>query len=146
MLKTILLAYDGSDHADNALALACDMAKTYGATLHVAHTPQKDSPPIVFGPFVSGLGDPPSQDRIREAGEKMADKVRDAAKALGIEISEVHLGKSDPADFILKTAHEIDADLIVLGRRGLGSVRSLALGSISQAVAHGATCACMTVV
>ena len=146
MFKTILLAYDGSDHAQHALELACDMAKTHGAALHVVHTPQHDSPPIVFGPYVSGLGTPPSQKKINEAGEKMVEKARADAKALGVDLAGVHIGKTQPAEFILKTADATHADLIILGRRGLGPVKSIALGSVSQAVAHGAKTACMTVV
>lgn len=146
MFKTILLAYDGSDHAESALAMAADLVKTHGAALHLVHTPEVDTPPIVIGSYVSLLEHPPTQEQINEAGQHIADKATAAVQALGVEMAGVHLGAGAPAAFILETAEKVDADLIVLGRRGLGSIGALALGSVSQAVAHGATCACLTVI
>ena len=55
----------------------------------------------------------------------------------------VHEG--DPASAILAVAKEADADLIVMGRRGLGDLAGLLLGSVSQKVTHLAECACLTV-
>lgn len=146
MFKTILLAYDGSDHADNALAMAAELAAKMDAALHVVHTPQLDSPPIVLGAYVSQLETPPTQAQYDEVAEKMIARARDAAKAQGADITAAHTGRGDPAGKVLNTAKEIDADLIVLGRRGLGAVRSITMGSVSNAVTHGATCACLTVV
>ncbi len=146
MFSTILVAYDGSDHADNALKLAAGLAKTHGAALHVVHTPQLDSPPIVLGAYVSQLDMPPSKEQYEEVGRKMIEKARQVAQAAGAGDIQGHIGRGAPADFILSTAKKIDADLIILGRRGLGAIRSIALGSVSNAVAHGAQCPCMTVI
>ena len=146
MFKTILLAYDGSDHAQNAMKAAATMAVEDNAELHVVHIPQVDTPPIVIGSFVSQIGTPPTKEEIEQAGKFIADQARSEAAALGMELADVHLGKGVPANVVLSTAEKIDADLIVMGRRGLGAVGSLALGSASQAVAHGAKCACLTVV
>ena len=146
MFKTILVAYDGSEHAQNALACAAELAKTQAAKLHLVHTPQLDTPPIVIGSYVSQLGKPPSKEEIAEAGSHIAKQATEEAKSKGMDLEQVHLSNGVPADFILATAKAIDADLIVLGRRGLGSLGSLVLGSVSQAVTHGTTCACLTVV
>lgn len=145
MFNTILLAYDGSDHAKNALKVAAGLAKTYGATLSVAHTPELDTPPIVIGSFVAPLDTPPSKDQIVKAGQVIVDQAKAEAEAEGVEISEVHLGGVAPAEVILAAAEKDDADLIVLGRRGLGTLGALALGSVSQSVTHRAKCACLTV-
>lgn len=146
MFNTILLAYDGSDHAQNALKTAAGLAKTHGAALHLVHTPQIDTPHIVVGAFVSQIEQPPTADQIEEAGKHITDKAVSEAKAEGVEVTEVHISNDSPAPFILATAEKTGADLIVLGRRGLGAVGALALGSVSQAVAHSAKCACLTVV
>ena len=53
MFKTILVAYDGSDHAEHALKTAAELAKTFSGKIHLAHCPQVDTPPIVIGSFVS---------------------------------------------------------------------------------------------
>lgn len=146
MFNTILLAYDGSDHAQNALKIAAGLAKTHGAALHIVHTPQIDSPRIVIGAFVSQIEHPPTAEQIEEAGKHITDKALSEAKAEGVDVSGVHISNDSPAPFILATAQGTGADLIVLGRRGLGAVGALALGSVSQAVAHNAKCACLTVV
>ncbi|MFK7836685.1 MAG: universal stress protein [Sulfitobacter sp.] len=146
MFKTILLAFDGSDHAQNALVIAAGLAKAHDAALHVVHCPQVDTPPIVIGSYVSLLETPPTPQQIAEAAQHIADKAAAEAKAEGVELAKVHLGTGAPAAFVLSTAEQLNADLIVLGRRGLGSLGALALGSVSQAVSHGAKCACLTVV
>jgi nucleotide-binding universal stress UspA family protein len=51
----------------------------------------------------------------------------------------LHLAKGDPADVIIETANKIDADLIVVGNRGMRGARR-ALGSVPNTVAHGANC------
>lgn len=146
MFKTILLAYDGSDHADNALSMAADLSVKYGAALHVVHTPQLDTPPIVMGAYVSQLETPPTQAQYDEVAAKMIDRAREGLQSRGAELAGAHTGRGDPAGMVLDTAKEVDADVIVMGRRGLGALRALALGSVSNAVAHGAKCACLTVV
>jgi len=145
MFNTILLAYDGSDHAENALRTAVALAKIHGASLHLVHVPQVDTPPIVIGAYVSAVDVPPTAAQIEEAGQKIMDQAKATATEAGLTLAGTHLGQGAPVDFILGKANDIDADLIVMGRRGLGSFRSLALGSVSLAVSHGATCACMTV-
>lgn len=146
MFNTILLAYDGSDHARNALNAAAELARVHGAKLHLVHTPQVDTPTIVVGAYVSQLDTPPTPEQIQQAGKHVTDQAINEAKALGVAIEEVHLGTGVPANVVLTHAKKIDADLIVMGRRGLGAIRALALGSVSQAIAHGAECACLTVV
>ncbi|MGB3243680.1 MAG: universal stress protein [Sulfitobacter sp.] len=145
MFSTILVAYDGSDHAKSALKVAADLAKIYGAKLHLTHTLQIDTPPIVVGALVAALEPVPTRAQIEKAGEQIIALARSEAKALGVEIDEVHLSAYEPARAILTTAEKIGADLIVLGRRGLGSIGSFALGSVSLSVSHGAKCACLTV-
>lgn len=146
MFKTILLAYDGSDHAQNALKTAAEVAKAFGAVLHVAHTPEVDTPPVVVEAFVDPVSRPPTDEEIAEAGQKIVAEAQHKAELIGVRIAQAHVGWGDPADFVLKTAKQIDADLIVMGRRGLGSLRALAFGSVSQSIAHHAKVPCLTVV
>lgn len=146
MFRTILLAYDGSDHAQSALKTAADLAKIHGADLHLVHTPQIDSPHIVVGAFARPLATPPTAAQIAEAGKHITDKALAEAREMGAEIKTVHISNDNPAPFILATAEKTGADLIVLGRRGLGAFGAMALGSVSLAVTHGAKTACLTVV
>lgn len=145
MYTRIVLAYDGSDHAQNALRDAVGLANAVGAELHLCHTPQIDTPPIVIGAYGVILEQPPTREQIEEAGGYIADKAKAEAEALGGAFASVRLGRGDPVRNVLDAADEIGADLIVMGRRGLGAIRSLALGSISQGVTHHAKCAVLTV-
>lgn len=146
MFKTILVSYDGSDHAKSALKVATGLAKAFDAELHLAHTPEIDTPAIIVGSFISELDRPPTEEEIGEASKKILDDAMDIVAAEGGKIVRTHAGGAVPAKHTLSIAEEINADLIVTGRRGVGAVRALALGSVSQAIAHGATCACLTVV
>lgn len=146
MFTKILLAYDGSDHAKRALSTAAAVAKAFGAELHLSHAPQIETPPIVVGSFVGALDIPPTDEQVAEAGEHIANEVAGLAEGLGVSLAGRHVGRGDAATYTLKVADEIGADLIVMGRRGLGAFGALALGSVSQDIAHGAKCACMTVV
>jgi len=53
--------------------------------------------------------------------------------------------KGDYAEEILNAAKEFDADMIVIGSRGLGLLKSTVLGSVSQKVLHHASCSVVTV-
>ncbi|MEL6586722.1 MAG: universal stress protein [Pseudomonadota bacterium] len=146
MFKTILCSYDGSDHAQRALATAAHLSNTLDARLHICHTPQRDIPPIVVGALIAPLAHPPSDAQMAEATRHLMADASARAKEMGGQQVVTHVGGTDPAKHALSLAKDINADLIVMGRRGLGTVGSLALGSVSQAISHGTRCACLTVV
>lgn len=87
----------------------------------------------------------PTHDELTQTGKKILDEAAAIAKENGrtVEI-DLHIG--DPVRQVLKAVKDNNGDLIVTGRRGLGSVASLFLGSTSQRIQHHAECACMTVV
>ena len=145
MFKKILLAYDGSDHAKNALKAAAEMKKAFGSELHLSHTPYLEEPPVVIGSFVAQLERAPTDEDYREAADRVALDAAERAAHAGVRFKEIHIGRGDAAENLLAVADAIDADLIVMGRRGVGAAQALVLGSVSQAVAHGARCACLTV-
>lgn len=148
MFNKIVVGIDGSDHAEKALRLACDIAKKYQSELCLVHTPQPDTVAFAMG-AVAGYHvatTMPSEAEVQEA----ADKIIDAGKAIvskaGCSVTRVHSERGDPADEIVKTAEDFGADLIVAGRRGLGFVSSLVQGSTTQRIGHEANCAVLTVV
>ncbi len=55
------------------------------------------------------------------------------------------IGAGDPASEVLTVLKNTSADLVVCGRRGLGNVSALVLGSTSAKIAHDADCAVLTV-
>ena len=64
----------------------------------------------------------------------------EAIKAIGLNVDIIEQ-VGQPGPLICQTAEEWDADLIVLGRRGLTAVKELMMGSVSNYVLHHAPCA-----
>lgn len=127
MFKTILLAYDGSDHAKRAARIAKMEAEAHGARLVVVH---------VYEPLPDYLGEPLLKRRL-----ELAESVLEEARALtGVPKEDALLLEGRPAEAILEAAIGEKADLIVMGTRGLGAIGSLFLGSQSQKVVAEAPC------
>lgn len=143
MFTSILVAVDGSEPAGRALIAACDIAKRYDAKLHLAHTPQIDTFSYAMGAGVVDI--PPTAEEIMAAGTQVLADAAAVAKSKGVTPATKTLGAGDPAKHVIETAKANGVDLIVTGRRGLGSLSSLVLGSTSQRIAHDAPCAILTV-
>ena len=143
MFEKIVVGVDGSEQSTSALVTACDIATKYGSKLYLVHSPELETTGIAVGSGAVEIK--PEPDVIAAAGEKVMTAAKDKATEAGCPPTQCVVGNENPAVEILKCAEEIDANLIVLGRRGLGSITSLLLGSVSQQVSHEAKCACMTV-
>lgn len=147
MFKTIIVGFDGSEHSENALRVACDLTHKYAADLHLVHTPQPQTTAFALG-AVAGYQELPTLPRMEEI-EAAAQETVKIAKAIAAEkdcrFASVNTDPGDPAKEITKLAQDIDANLIVTGRRGLGAVGALVQGSTSLAINRMATCACLSV-
>jgi nucleotide-binding universal stress UspA family protein len=62
----------------------------------------------------------------------------------GVEL-DTHAREGDPAEVIIEIANEQQADLIVVGSRGLTGIKRFLLGSVSNKVSHHAPCSVMIV-
>jgi nucleotide-binding universal stress UspA family protein len=84
-------------------------------------------------------------DRAAHEGAKQA--LAEALTLLeGIDAKvDTHTLEGDPASEILNFARKQNVDLIVIGSRGWGGVRSMLLGSVSDRVLHGAHCPVLVV-
>lgn len=147
MFKNIVVGIDGSDSAEHALRVACDMAQKYDSKIHLIHSPQPKTVAFAMGavPGYHAATTMPSPQEVEEAGNKILDAGKAVAKSCNIDITQAHLKNGDPADHITDYAETCGADLIVTGRRGLGNVGALLQGSTSQAINHQAKCACLSV-
>ncbi len=132
MFKNILLAFDGSTHAQKAARLAADLARQYQAALCVVHT---------YDPVPDYLGEPYLQEVISRRTEA-ADRVMEQVQALLGELPKVETEvlEGPAAEAILRVAQVRQVDLIVMGTRGLGQLSGLLLGSQSQKVVTHAQC------
>ncbi|MCP5080888.1 MAG: universal stress protein [Alphaproteobacteria bacterium] len=143
MFEKIVVGVNGSDQSMSALEIASDLATKYASKLYLVHSPELETTGIAVG--ASAVLIEPDPGVVAEAGERVMHAAKQKAAELGHEPTEYIVGNDDPAHEILKCTDKVGADLIVLGRRGLGGISSLLLGSVSQKVSHDAKCACLTV-
>lgn len=168
MIKTILTATDGSHHAVKALELASDLAGKYGAKLVILHVMGRGDVPteLVHMAEAEHVVDPPTPDAslpraaVGRAGSKYSGETRQihayigesilheaekVASSKGLKDIERVMAGGDAAHRILETAENKQADMIVIGSRGLSNLKSLLVGSVSHKVSHLATCTCVCV-
>ena len=143
IFKTILAAFDGSDHSVEALNVACDLARAYQAKLHIIHTPQLANDTMVVG--YATIPIPRTAEELEKAGEEVLDQARAAAAEHAIAEPTTAIKIGDPGRMIVEYATEQNVDLIVMGRRGLGQLGSLLVGSVTHKVSQLADCAVLTV-
>lgn len=127
--KLIIVPVDGSDGSARAAAFAGDLAAATKCPVQLLH---------VFAPTgneIVGMAQL-SKERIQEisqqAGKAAFAKAREAITAEGVKVEEVTVW-GEPREEIVAAAEAADG-LIVIGRRGLGKVKELLLGSVSDAV------------
>jgi nucleotide-binding universal stress UspA family protein len=140
-IRTILVAVDFSPHADRALETAVELAKVFGAKVHLLHCYQLNLGGI--SPY--GLAIPENFDRdVRIAAQRKLDEWGEKVKAEGVEV-EGHVSPMFPGMTIPSTAEEIGADLIVMGTRGLTGLKHVLLGSVAERTIRVAACPVLTV-
>lgn len=132
-LGPIVLGTDGSDDAQLARRAAADIARGAGMAVHVVgawSTPVFDSP---YGGYVLAEG-------IAEAAEAavtaVVDRESERVVHAGAHLAVRHTIFGRPGDAILRLADEVAAGLIVIGSRGLGPLRRVVMGSVSEDVVH----------
>ena len=139
--KKILVPVDFSEHSVAALETAVELAGAFDAKLHLLHCYQIQ--PGGISPY--GIAIPSSYfTAIRDAAaQQLADWQE---KHLPAEIPvDASMMSEVPSKSIVKTAKEIDADLVVMGTRGLSGFKHVLLGSIAERTIRLAPCPVMTV-
>jgi nucleotide-binding universal stress UspA family protein len=141
MLKKILVATDGSDHARKAVDYASDIAAKYQAKVYIIHA----VPPV---PRMAELG-PDVLQTIEEGQKKYARQIieegEEEIKKMGIKNYQSDILYGDPVQEIIEFARKNDIDMIVMGSHGAGRIETFLLGSVSNKVCHLAECTCVTV-
>lgn len=174
MFKNIVLATDGSNHSTKAANVAADIAATYGSRLIIINVfsisltfdevramPQAerfleeargkveqawDLPSqIVVSPETIPLPISVPYEVLNALSNEITADAEKIAKTKGVNDTlriSVH-GK--PAEQIIELSENQNADLIVLGTRGLSDISALVTGSVSHKVIHMTRCPCLLV-
>ncbi len=126
--ERILLATDGSEDAVRATEAATDLAKRSGAELHVVHV-WHDVPGFAHD-FV--------KRELKRQGQEILDDQVEKIRAAGAEVTKAHLRGGRTSNEVIKLTEEIDAGLLIVGSRGLGTVQRILMGSQSEEIVHHA--------
>ena len=136
-IKRIHVPVDGSETADRSVERAVEMAQAYGADLHILYVANINQ--LAINACLS--------DAILEAVNKAGNEILEkAASKVPESINVITTSETgSPSVTITDFADEIKADLIVIGSRGLGLVKGVLLGSVSQYVVEHAPCPVLVV-
>lgn len=139
--KNILVPTDLSEHAEQALDYACELASRLDAQVHLLNVigiPALGLPELGVA-LTSTMIDSLIVDN-QKALDALAEAKRPKAK-----IGEVLLRTGDARDVIHQTAIELGADLIVMGTHGRRGITRALLGSVAESVVRTAPCPVLTV-
>jgi nucleotide-binding universal stress UspA family protein len=156
MARSIVVGTDGSEPAEEAVRQATDLASREGARLHLVtayHAPPilrerttiwTNDPKGVIDTGRTGGGAHTETVDLREVAESVLKRAARDALSKGVEV-ETHAREGQPAEVIIDVANQEQADLIVVGSRGLTGIQRYLLGSVSSKVSEHAPCSVMIV-
>jgi nucleotide-binding universal stress UspA family protein len=141
----IVVGTDGSETAGEAVRQAIDLAKISGATLSVVSAYAPVSSRRVRDEQAEAPTDVQHKIGPREDVNLILEAAAAEARKAGIGEVRTHPVEADPAEAILNVAEETDADLIVVGNKGMTGARRFLLGSVPNNVSHHAPCSVIIV-
>ncbi len=137
-MKKILVAHDGSDHADRALLDAAELAVNSNASLTLVSV----VPNLCFSEI--GIDCDTVTRLYRAEVEGAMEGVRELLSEKGIA-AETMVLEGNPADVICDHARGMGFDLVVVGSRGKQATERAVIGSVSSKVVACAPCSVLVV-
>jgi nucleotide-binding universal stress UspA family protein len=144
MFGSIVVGTDGSETANSAVSQAIDLAKAVGAKVQLvsAYEPVSDS--RLKQESQQAPEDLQWMINPREDVDSTLEEASEKAKEAGIDV-HIHARQGDPADAILDVAEETNADLIIVGNKGMTGAKRFLLGSVPNKVSHHAPCSVLII-
>jgi nucleotide-binding universal stress UspA family protein len=139
MFGRIVVGTDGSETASAAVREAIELAKLTDGRLDVVSAYEPIPSQRLREEQQELPGDMQHAVGPREDVNLALDNAAGAAKQAGVEV-QTHPREGDPADAILDVAEETNADLIVVGNKGMTGAKRFLLGSVPNKVSHHAPC------
>lgn len=134
-----MLAWDGSENAAAAYAVAADVARRYGAELvavSITHAPEHAELP--------GERERALEEARAFYARKLEPLVREAKRS-NLKLRHEVIAGDHPAEGLLEHARNEAFDLIVIGRRGMGRTSWFRMGSVTDRISRYAPCPVMVV-
>lgn len=144
MFSRIVVGTDGSETAAEAVRQAVDLAKLAGAQLSIVSAYEPVSKRRLQDEQAGAPADVQHEIGPREDVNLVLDSAAASAKGEGVEV-QTHPVEGNPTEAILEVAEQTDADLIVVGNKGMTGARRFLLGSVPNNVSHHAPCSVIIV-
>ncbi len=127
---------DGSKGALGAARYAAELAKCFGADVTLLHVVETVRIPSLY---LTGIDREQIRKGCFEGGRAILSLTQKALSEAGVP-ADTELREGRPGEVIVEVAAQGKYDVIVIGHRGASLAESLVLGSVSDHVAHNATC------
>jgi nucleotide-binding universal stress UspA family protein len=144
VFNRIVVGTDGSETAGEAVRQAVDLAKLAGARLSIVSAYAPVSKRRLQSEQEGAPVDVQYEIGPREDVNLVLDAAAASAKKEGLDV-QTHPVEGEPAEALLSVAEETDADLIVVGNKGMTGARRFLLGSVPNNVSHHAPCSVLIV-
>jgi nucleotide-binding universal stress UspA family protein len=135
----IVVGTDGSETATEAVKTAIELAKLSKGKLEIVSAYQPIPQDRLKQEGEGITGDVSHVVNPREDVQFILDKAAGEAKKAKVDVV-THPLEADPADAILDVAEEIDADLVLVGNKGMTGARRFLLGSVPNKISHHSPC------
>lgn len=148
-MGTIVVGVDGSESAERALRWAVEEGRLRGATVEAVLVYPPPGLPSYYAPYAGEavLPAPSEEEREEVVTQAEAALLRSVEAVTGPEerdsVRRIAVCDYNPAEALIRLSK--DADLLVVGTRGLGGFKGLVLGSISTKIVHHAECTVVVV-
>jgi nucleotide-binding universal stress UspA family protein len=145
-IRSLTVALDGSDHARAALRFVTGLPWPAGTAVHLVAVVE----PLRYPSSAPGMLAPQLTAALREDEAERRRALEDVLAAAAAEVPPALVTTTAtlvgaPALSILAEAEKHGSDLLVVGARGLGAVKRLVLGSVSESVLRHAACPVLVV-
>jgi nucleotide-binding universal stress UspA family protein len=144
MFDSIVVGTDGSQTATEAVRQAAELASLSKSELNIVSAYEPVSQSQLHEESTDVPGDVAQVVNPRQAVNVALDNAAGLAKKAKVDVQK-HPREGDPADAILDVAEEINADLIIVGNKGMTGAKRFLLGSVPNKVSHHATCSVMII-
>jgi nucleotide-binding universal stress UspA family protein len=155
MIRKVLIATDGSDHATKAVALGSDIAAKYDAEVLLVHVLLRHElsddlnrmaevediarDDGMISHFFTSVG------TLENIGKEVLARAEELAREHGVTKITSRVEDGKPVETILGLIEAEGVDLVATGARGLSDIGALILGSVSHKLSHLSPVTCMTI-